>query len=115
EARLRSPAIAAHGLAGPSRFALARRRYDRRTAPVRHLARAAAGDAPLPGQAARRGARDRAARAAAHRPRVLSARHLWRALAARSGVPGARRTLASVLVRGTARRLRDCERPLRRP
>ena len=50
-------------------------------------------------QAARRGARHRAARPAADGARLLPARHLRRALAARSGVPGHRRALAAVLVR----------------
>ena len=69
----------------------------------------------FPRQAAGRSARHRAARAAADGARVLPARHLRRALSARPGVPGDRRAVAAVLLRGPAARLGDRQHPVRRP
>ena len=67
------------------------------------------------GKLLRRGARHRAARAAADGARVLSARHVRRAFAARPGVSGRRRAVAAVLVRGTAARVGHRQHSVRRP
>ena len=85
------------------------------SAAVRHLARPAPGCPQFPRQAAGRGARHRAARAAAHGPRFLSAGHVWRPLAARPGLPGARRSVAAVLVRGAVACLGDRQHSVCRP
>ena len=103
EARIRGAAVAGHGLDGSARLAVARRRHRRDPAAVRHLVRPPARLPRFSRQAAGRSARHRAARAAADGARVLPARHLRRALAARPGVPVDRRAVAAVLVRGPAR------------
>ena len=67
EARLRGARIAAAWTGRLFGSRSARRRHDRHSASVRHLARASAGGPPVSRQAARRGAGDGAARPAARR------------------------------------------------